>query len=56
MRVASAYARTSGRRSPTPLRLPLGGDGVDAVVAHLDARRTEIATWEKVARDTAFDA
>ncbi|PBC60534.1 short-chain dehydrogenase/reductase [Streptomyces sp. Tue6028] len=40
----------------TPLRLPLGGDGVDAVVGHLDAQRTEIATWEKVARDTAFDA
>ncbi|MYW01608.1 oxidoreductase [Streptomyces sp. SID3343] len=40
----------------TPLRLPLGDDAVDAVVGHLDAVRAEIATWEKVARDTAFDA
>jgi NAD(P)-dependent dehydrogenase (short-subunit alcohol dehydrogenase family) len=40
----------------TPLRLPLGDDAVDAVIGHLDAVRTEIATWEKIARDTAFDA
>ncbi|MCX5561626.1 oxidoreductase [Streptomyces sp. NBC_00038] len=40
----------------TPLRLPLGSDGVDAVVGHLDSLRAEIATWEKVARDTAFEA
>lgn len=39
----------------TPLRLPLGSDGVDAVVGHLDTHRAEIAAWEKVARDTAFD-
>lgn len=40
----------------TPLRLPLGSDGVDAVVGHLDSLRGEIAIWEKVARDTAFGA
>ncbi|MET9385150.1 oxidoreductase [Streptomyces sp. NPDC002928] len=39
----------------TPLRLPLGDDGLEAVVGHLDRQRAEIATWEKVARDTAFD-
>ena len=39
----------------TPLRLPLGDDAVDAVVGHLDQVRTEIAAWEKVARDTALD-
>ena len=39
----------------TPLRLPLGSDAVDAVVAHLGAVRAEISTWEKTARDTAFD-
>jgi NAD(P)-dependent dehydrogenase (short-subunit alcohol dehydrogenase family) len=38
----------------TPLRLPLGGDGVDAVLGHLDAQRTEIIAWEKAARDTTF--
>ncbi|NEB73923.1 SDR family NAD(P)-dependent oxidoreductase [Streptomyces sp. SID14478] len=40
----------------TPLHLPLGNDGVDAVVGHLDTVRGEIAAWEKVARATAFDA
>ncbi|MEV5613687.1 oxidoreductase [Streptomyces sp. NPDC052225] len=40
----------------TPLHLPLGDDGVDAVVGHLDTVRGEIAAWEKVARATAFDA
>lgn len=40
----------------TPLRLPLGDDAVDVVLGHLDSVRTEITEWEKVARDTAFDA
>jgi NAD(P)-dependent dehydrogenase (short-subunit alcohol dehydrogenase family) len=39
----------------TPLHLPLGNDGVDAVVAHLDQVRAEIAAWEKTARATSFD-
>jgi NAD(P)-dependent dehydrogenase (short-subunit alcohol dehydrogenase family) len=38
----------------TPLRLPLGDDSVDALLAHLESVRTEIATWEKTARATAF--
>jgi hypothetical protein len=40
----------------TPLRLPLGDDSVDAITTHLDSVRTEIATWEKTARATAFEA
>ena len=36
----------------TPLRLPLGDDSVDAILGHLDSVRTEITTWEKLARDT----
>jgi NAD(P)-dependent dehydrogenase (short-subunit alcohol dehydrogenase family) len=40
----------------TPLRLPLGEDGVSAVLGHLDQVRDDIAPWEKRARDTAFDA
>ncbi|HZU59224.1 MAG TPA: oxidoreductase [Actinocrinis sp.] len=40
----------------TPLRLPLGDDSVDALLAHLESVRTEIATWEKTARATAFDS
>ncbi|MFF0791075.1 oxidoreductase [Streptomyces spiralis] len=39
----------------TPLRLPLGDDGVTAVAAHLDQVRGDIAAWEKRARATAFD-
>jgi NAD(P)-dependent dehydrogenase (short-subunit alcohol dehydrogenase family) len=36
----------------TPLRLPLGDDAVDAILGHLDSVRSDIATWEKLARDT----
>ncbi|WP_031483810.1 oxidoreductase [Streptomyces bicolor] len=39
----------------TPLRLPLGDDGVTAVLGHLDQVREDIAPWEKSARATAFD-
>jgi NAD(P)-dependent dehydrogenase (short-subunit alcohol dehydrogenase family) len=39
----------------TPLRLPLGGDAVDVLLAHSDRFRTELATWEKVSRGTDFD-
>ncbi|MFF5250643.1 SDR family NAD(P)-dependent oxidoreductase [Streptomyces leeuwenhoekii] len=38
----------------TPLRLPLGDDGVGAVLGHLDQVRQDIAPWEKRARATAF--
>ncbi|MFE1878842.1 oxidoreductase [Streptomyces diastatochromogenes] len=40
----------------TPLRLPLGDDGVSAVLAHLDQVREDVTAWEKQARATAFDA
>ena len=39
----------------TPLHLPLGDDGVEAVLGKLDQVRTEIAAWEKRTRATAFD-
>ncbi|NUS11536.1 MAG: SDR family NAD(P)-dependent oxidoreductase [Streptomyces sp.] len=39
----------------TPLRLPLGSDGIDAVLGHLDQVRGDIAGWEKQARATTFD-
>jgi NAD(P)-dependent dehydrogenase (short-subunit alcohol dehydrogenase family) len=38
----------------TPLHLPLGSDAVGAVLAHLDAVRSDVNTWEKTARDTAY--
>jgi NAD(P)-dependent dehydrogenase (short-subunit alcohol dehydrogenase family) len=39
----------------TPLRLPLGDDGVSAVLAHLDQVREDVTAWEKRARATGFD-
>ncbi|GAA2095218.1 oxidoreductase [Actinomadura alba] len=39
----------------TPLRLPLGNDSADAILAHLDATREEALAWEPVSRDTDFD-
>jgi NAD(P)-dependent dehydrogenase (short-subunit alcohol dehydrogenase family) len=39
----------------TPLRLPLGDDAVDAILAHLDGVRAELSVWENVARATSFD-
>jgi NAD(P)-dependent dehydrogenase (short-subunit alcohol dehydrogenase family) len=52
---AAAAIRTALAAEQTPVRLPLGGDAVDGVVAHLDAVRAEVAAWEKVSRDTDFD-
>ncbi|MEU8900006.1 oxidoreductase [Nocardia sp. NPDC048505] len=52
---AAAAIRTALEAENTPLRLPLGGDAVDAVLGHLDAVRTELHEWEKVSRATTFD-
>jgi NAD(P)-dependent dehydrogenase (short-subunit alcohol dehydrogenase family) len=38
----------------TPLHLPLGEDGVEAVLGKLDQVRSEIAAWEKRTRATAI--
>ncbi|MFI6152833.1 oxidoreductase [Kitasatospora sp. NPDC051170] len=40
----------------TPLRLPLGEDGVDGVLGHLDQVREDVLAWEKRSRATGFDA
>jgi NAD(P)-dependent dehydrogenase (short-subunit alcohol dehydrogenase family) len=40
----------------TPLHLPLGSDGVDAVLGHLEQVGAQVGAWEKRARDTAFEA
>lgn len=52
---AAAAILTALAAQHTPLRLPLGNDATDAVLASLDASRTELLTWEKVSRSTAFD-
>jgi hypothetical protein len=39
---AAAAIRTALAADSTPLRLPLGGDSVDAILGHLDAVRDEL--------------
>ncbi|MDQ0394863.1 oxidoreductase [Labrys monachus] len=39
----------------TPLRLQLGADAVEAVRSHGEALLRDLAAWETLARDTAFD-
>lgn len=51
---AAAAILTALGTDPTPLRLPLGDDAVDAVLGHLDSVRSEVTTWEKLTRDTRF--
>ena len=53
---AAALILAALEAEETPLHLPLGEDGVEAVLGKLDQVRTEIAAWEKRTRATAFDA
>lgn len=52
---AAAAIRVALAAEKPPLRLPLGGDSVDAILTHLDTVRDELVTWEKVSRGTDFD-
>jgi NAD(P)-dependent dehydrogenase (short-subunit alcohol dehydrogenase family) len=52
---AAAAILTALDAEPAPLRLPLGGDAVDAILGHLDTVRAEITSWEKLGRDTRLD-
>ncbi|HEX4248206.1 MAG TPA: SDR family NAD(P)-dependent oxidoreductase [Pseudonocardia sp.] len=52
---AAAAILTALDAEQPPLRLALGGDAVDSIRAELDSRSTELATWEQLARATAFD-
>ncbi|MET9965666.1 oxidoreductase [Streptomyces sp. NPDC006356] len=52
---AAALIRTALEAERTPLRLPLGDDGVTAVLGHLDRVREDIGAWEKSTRATGFD-
>jgi hypothetical protein len=49
---AAAAILTALDAQAAPLRLPLGDDAVDAILAHLDSVHAEISTWERLARDT----
>ncbi|MGX1566426.1 oxidoreductase [Streptomyces sp. NPDC055506] len=52
---AAALILAALEAEQTPLRLPLGDDGVSAVLGHLDQVRDEVVAWEKRTRNTAFD-
>ncbi|CAM5452914.1 oxidoreductase [Streptomyces violaceorubidus] len=52
---AAAVIRAALAAEHTPLRLPLGDDGVSAVLGHLDQVREDVEAWEKHSRATAFD-
>ncbi|WP_369273186.1 oxidoreductase [Streptomyces sp. R11] len=52
---AAALILAALEAEDTPLRLPLGDDGVSAVLGHLDQVRDDVLTWEKRTRATAFD-
>jgi hypothetical protein len=52
---AAAAILTAIETEDTLLRLPLGNDAVDMLIAHSDRFRAELAAWEKVSRGTDFD-
>ncbi|MFI9051622.1 hypothetical protein [Streptomyces sp. NPDC053427] len=52
---AAAAILTALDTKETPLRLPLGNDAADAVLAHLSASIEETTEWEAVSRGTDFD-
>lgn len=52
---AAAAILTALAAQDAPLRLPLGNDATDAVLASLDASRAELLAWEKLSRSTGYD-
>jgi NAD(P)-dependent dehydrogenase (short-subunit alcohol dehydrogenase family) len=52
-KAAAAILRAIDSDRP-PLRLPLGADAVDPILARLDSIRGEVLDWEGVARATSF--
>jgi NAD(P)-dependent dehydrogenase (short-subunit alcohol dehydrogenase family) len=53
-KAAAAILRALDAGTP-PLRLPLGSDAVDPILARLATVRAEVLEWEPVARATTFD-
>ncbi|MEV4425514.1 oxidoreductase [Streptomyces sp. R-07] len=53
---AAAAVLTALNADETPLRLALGDDSIDTILAHLDQVRGDLTTWEKTGRDTKLDA
>jgi NAD(P)-dependent dehydrogenase (short-subunit alcohol dehydrogenase family) len=55
-RKAAAALEAALDAPDTPLRLQLGADAVDAIRGHSETLLKDLAAWEGLARDTAFDA
>ncbi|WP_199548309.1 oxidoreductase [Streptomyces sp. N35] len=53
---AAAAVLAALNADDTPLRLALGGDSIDTILGHLDQVRADLAAWDKVGRETTFDA
>lgn len=53
---AAAAVLTALNADEPPLRLALGDDSIDMIHAHLDLVRADLNAWDKVGRDTKFDA
>ncbi|MFF0424103.1 oxidoreductase [Streptomyces sp. NPDC004520] len=53
---AAAAVLAALNADETPLRLALGDDSIDTIHAHLDQVRADLNAWDKVGRDTKFDA
>jgi NAD(P)-dependent dehydrogenase (short-subunit alcohol dehydrogenase family) len=53
---AATAIRTALAADRTPLRLPLGDDAVDGILAHLADVQGEVRAWEQLSRATAFDS
>jgi hypothetical protein len=53
---AATAIRTALAADRTPLRLPLGDDAVDGILAHLADVQDEVRAWEQLSRATAFDS
>ncbi|MFF0475014.1 oxidoreductase [Streptomyces sp. NPDC004284] len=53
---AAAAVLAALNADETPLRLALGDDSIDAIHAHLEQVRADLNAWDKVGRDTRFDA
>ncbi|HVX46223.1 MAG TPA: oxidoreductase [Mycobacteriales bacterium] len=51
---AAAAILTALAAEKTPLRLPLGNDATDMVIAQLADSRAELDTWESVSRSTDY--
>ncbi|MFD7862048.1 oxidoreductase [Streptomyces sp. NPDC059783] len=52
---AAAAILTALAAEDTPLRLPLGNDATDGVLASLESSRNEVLAWEKISRGTGFN-